>query len=547
MITLIRKSFTKTTYKAVLWITLLSLAGLSSITGLFKRFSGYTGTGIGSVNGYEIDRAEFMRKRIEEERRIQYIKQQFGSNSSALLEAMGMSGNPEELALNSLIQEKLLLTCADMIPLKLSSDYIMHALENPTLVAQVLGDIVPPQLFDQQQGLNQAALLKYLQRQGMTIDSFEEAIERALKRFFIIALASGAAYVPQALLKEQFVREHSTRTFSVITVPLSSYLAQERQKKLTDDDIKKYFTAENSTKHRYWVPEKRSGFAWTFSPESYGINVSESDIERYYSVNKDTFKDAKGVYKPLKNVKPEIEKLVRAEKFKRIFAADAHHAITSIEEDPQAFDRWVEKHHGVKKSVQGDRATKSPLLAKLFDLNVGKKASMLEGSQGVVVGLESIAKSFAPDLSMVKEKVVQDIYQERSHKSLADSLKKYTNITNPQAIAQELGSHVETIKVAGDAQPQWQELGKKGLPQQRMSSLTIPGSSLVDITDHQGIIVVLSKISSFDEKLFAKEKHTLWRTLYPQESQQVAYSFIASLHKNATIKVNQSALLGGMS
>ncbi|MFA6065957.1 MAG: SurA N-terminal domain-containing protein [Candidatus Babeliaceae bacterium] len=289
MISFIRKNISSTVYKSLLWITIISVAGLSSLTGLFKRFSGMGSNIVARVDGYDITMLEYRRKTAEEEQRLRYIRQQFGDYAPMILQSLGLSQRPEEQALKTLIQEALINHCGDLLSLHVSPEYITKKLYDPVFMAQTLNDLMPPYLFDQLGGIRHEALIKHLQRQGLTLDYFEDALERALIRSMVISISLGALYIPQAAYKELYLKEQGAKQFSLIAVPFDRYLKKEHNEKINLEELTAYFDQQNKQFDRYSIPEKRSATVWKFIPEKYGIKISDGEIKSYYDSHKDSF------------------------------------------------------------------------------------------------------------------------------------------------------------------------------------------------------------------------------------------------------------------
>lgn len=504
MITFIRRHFGTKTYKAILWITVLSVIGLTSVTGLFKRFSGLPSTDIAMVDGYVIEHRQFVRKVQEEEHRLAYIRKQFGAQADLLLQQSGISGNPREMALNNLIQEKLLESTAAKMGLYLSSAYIGAMLNNPMFIMQNLGELVPPFVFDSM-GINHQALAKHLQRQGLSMHDFEEAVERSLTHYLVLSLAGGATSIPNSLLREQFVRQYGSKQFDIIIFNLDRYLQEVRKVSITPEEAQKHYDA---AQQRYAIPEERRGTLWTFVPEDYAIA-------------------------------PEL--------FEKTFSADAQRMILQAKGNPKAFDEFVAKKKGKKSAISGT-VQQSPQHKKLFSIKEKTKAFMVEQGKGYILELESIEPGKQQPLSAVKAEVINDIYRERAYKEMANDL-RVAGRELKQGLSAEIAKkfnahHEKTGMLAADA-PQWEDLKKKDLPIQRMQYLVYEGSHFDAISKQHGYLVQLTKVRPIDEEKFASTKRELYKALYATENQQTVYGFIASLHRNAKINVNQATILGG--
>ncbi|MCL5875368.1 MAG: peptidyl-prolyl cis-trans isomerase, partial [Candidatus Dependentiae bacterium] len=291
MISAIRKSFGKRFTRIILWLAVISLAGLTSITGLFKRFSGMPSTTVADVGGYEISLTAFKRKAFEEERIINAYKKQFGAYAPFALQMMGMSTNPYENALQALLQEKLLLYAADKLSLSLSPEYVTRKLNDPSFALQVFGDMIPPYLYDALGGLDTQMLLKYLQRQGMTLDQFEQALENGLRRLMVMELMAGSIYVPQATLNHLYIQDFVKRTYGIATFSLETYEKQIEKKELSLEQLKSFFESQNAQTKKYWAPETRSGSVWTFDSVDYQLPLTDQEVAAYYNLHKKEYID----------------------------------------------------------------------------------------------------------------------------------------------------------------------------------------------------------------------------------------------------------------
>ncbi len=560
MIALIRRRISQKAYKALLWVTVFSLVGFSTITSLFKRLGSGSPREIAEVNGYEISPREFRRKTAEEERRLQSFKQRFGDSALAMLQSMGISGKPEELALQSLVHEKLLIETADKLKLRLAPEYVAMKMRDPVFMIQALSDLIPPFAFTEA-GIDYPTLFKYLQRQGISVNDFDELVENAIKQHLVLELAQGALYVPEAALKERFIRDYLKKKYALMTIPLSYYSQEVTQesgvKVVKPEELQEFFTQENALRKRYVVPEKRNGITWTFKPQDYGITLSDKEIEEYYQKNKQLFirkteqlAEQKNVpqeasYKDLTEVGNEIKQRLEQEKFKKQFAADAQRTIKQAEASPELFDQFVQAHHGQKSNLEHQEKTNSRKIQKLFDLSEGKKAFVLEDGTGSIMQLINREKSYTPSLDTIKDQVLHDLYIQRARERLAGDLVQVSSLTLDQLrdFAKKHGGSVEvTDWLAPDMQSVWSSLEKRGFPGQAMMAMTVTGAHADLLTPEAGQYAQAIEIEPFDSARFNERKNDLWRALYAEEAQQFSYGLIASLQKNATIKINSSAV-----
>lgn len=199
--------------QAVLWVTLASLIGVGSFTGLFRKFSGLPEGVIAEVNGYDINRDEYLARVQDEEKKISILKQQYGAGIVDLL------GGAEELALSTLTQEKLLSSAADEMGIFIDDTFAAERVNNPMFVMQFLGDVVPPYVFDKTGRLDKQGLIKVLQRRGISVSKFEGLVEELLRRMLVGSIVSSAAYIPRPEIDEVILGEHGKRDLEIVHLP----------------------------------------------------------------------------------------------------------------------------------------------------------------------------------------------------------------------------------------------------------------------------------------------------------------------------------------
>jgi hypothetical protein len=199
--------------KAILWITLASLIGVGSFAGLFRKFSGLPEGVVAEINGYDIKRDEYLVRIQEEERRIAFLKKQYGEAVADVL------GSAEELALSSLTQEKLLSFAADELGIFIDDSFAAERVNDPRFALQFLSDFVPPYVFDKNGKLDKQGLIKVLQRRGISVSHFEELVEELLRRMLVGSLVTSAVYIPNLDHKELLTSESGIRDLEIIHFP----------------------------------------------------------------------------------------------------------------------------------------------------------------------------------------------------------------------------------------------------------------------------------------------------------------------------------------
>lgn len=282
MIYNMRKYIRSTGYQVILWITIIALAGLFSLPGLFKKSE--TGPWAFKVNGAEISYKEFMQEYQDRRDQLLAFKAQYGDWIEQILGNM----DPKKMAYDTLTREILIDQLAQDMSIALHREYVTRQLNNPIFVRRELGSVIPPFVVDERGGINQALLKQYLRRKGMSVDAFEQRLEKVLTERFIMDLVNASVYIPKYELKQEYLAQFAGKKFSIITFKEEDFLKKEKTKNLTDQEIADFFEKENSISKRYWVPEKRSGIVWEFDQSNYAVELSDEAIQNYYEKNKAT-------------------------------------------------------------------------------------------------------------------------------------------------------------------------------------------------------------------------------------------------------------------
>lgn len=535
MISTLRNGIQKAGYKYIIWGMLFVF--IVSGTGLFVGlFTGRNTGVVARVNGDPITQLELRSKTHVLDQMIKDIKQQFKEYAPYFLQAQGLTGNPQDIALNELVREKLLLQACNTLGLRsLSEDYIAEKLANQAFTMQHLGLLVPPYLYNSLHEFDARALQNYLRRQGMSVERFDNEVASALKQHFIVSLLPSTVFVSPQALERIWAQEHASRTFKILEIDLDDYVTQVQKNPATEKELKDYFTQHNASHKRYWTVERRSGTVWKFSADSYGITLSDAELKTAYENNKNRW--------PGKNfdaVRKDLEKELLQAKFHQRFNADVQRITQQA--NVQALEQFAKKHGG-KKTALNDETLKpdSALIAKLFALKApGKTGSVVAQNEGSLVVLDAVKERVSRPFSEVKAEVERDYYQEKASQALVNDLKKFVkegSVDLFTTFAREKGLSSRTLKIAGDDAKAWTQAEQDGLPAARMKRMTHPGTTLVQMTPEGAVIVLLDAYTPGDAKMDEAQKKALAKKLQAQELNVMSAAFIASLQNNAKIEI----------
>ena len=227
------------------------------------------------VNSSRVGYAQYQQREQEINSQIEQLKSMLGDKAQAVLAANGLAGDPKTITINHLIMQTLFDSSAKKVGIYVSPSYrqlyMMRSL---------------PRQFLLPNGEINRALVE--QTYHVSFEQLEQQQEQRIKEETLLQFTNGAIYLPLFVLKDYFMREYADHKFLIAKLPLARFIEQEKKQVFVDKDLQEFFAAENRRSRRYFVPERRSGIVWTFSPDQYGITITDNQIKRYYDRNKPT-------------------------------------------------------------------------------------------------------------------------------------------------------------------------------------------------------------------------------------------------------------------
>jgi len=528
-----RNSMGKRVYKAVLWITLLSLAGTTLLSMLLGRLGGGRSGVVVTVNGRPITARSLELKKAELTSEIRELHARLGGYADSILEMQGLSGKPQDIALRALIQKELLAEVAFKSGLRhMSPLYVSERMGDSSFVVRTMPEIIPLHLFKGGR-LDGQALQKHLRHSGISMSDFEHQVEEVVALTVLQSILPSFVYSPRNEQRTGQRELKAQRSYSIIKLPLSTFIARESKKPLSEGELKAFYDKENGATKRYWSEDKRSGTAWTFTSDSYGMTASEVEIRRYYTQHLKEFDK-----KPFEEVKAKVERAVVLGKFKQRFAIESKQIQGSRVED------FVSKHGGVMRQLplmsQKALASKKDNQAEslLFEImRPGQTRAATSEKGALLVRLDTFEAGAALPFEQVKDRVKSDLIEEKALRAMSDELKRLTVLSTSGSFDAAIKSYEGVaIKKYSDLSPQseqWPVLEKEGLPVARMKKMIHPHYAFSYMTKEQGVIVVLDKLEMMSGAPEKTEQAIVQSEL---DLQLFSAGFIASLNNSATIK-----------
>ena len=633
MIITIRNQFKQSTFRYIaIFIVIVLGAGMISIPALLRNEGG-AATWAVKVNREKVSYQEFAREIAEQSEFIAQIRAQYGQYADLLMQAMNWPTDPKSLAFEVLVKTALINQFVELLGIHISSDYIAESINDAQFARQHLQRLLPGFLFDSSGAINPEKLKMFLQHRGLSIRDFEHKVEHSLAQLQAMQFVGSSCYVPSFDTEQTFISQNLGKQFSYLEFSLDSFLAAENKKTITDEDILSFYNKENSQRRRYWVSEKRDGTVWKFNAKSYGISISEEQINEYYEDNKvskyvlDPIKvqvqqitekqlspdmslemvkeeiesdpslwtkkwellepfargDKKGTfekeafllqnpgdissvidtkngkviiqlvrriprtYKPLSAVRSEIRTILMEKQFKRSFVKDLKDL--ARKGDSQAIESFIAQKGGKKEMALGIIKNDTLISQELFGLKKGEYAIFIENETGVAALLTNIAERNLPELNSIKEVVKEDLCEERAYNAMMDMMQEAQKAapgSSFDAMAKDFNASLHhTGMILPDDSKKMQELDKKGLPSRAMIGLDRAGSIFVHNGERTSFLIKVDAIEEYSQDELAAAQKEVKSHLVPSRMKAQIESFVASLHRNATIETNESILIAG--
>ena len=538
MISTIRKSFKRGAIQVIVFITIASMLGADFLRRKMGKSQEMLDAAV--VNGYHLPMKVFKARVREEERIINFFRTQFGENADIFLRSQGLGTDPQENVMKNMVREALLDSAADKIGIDLSSNYISKKLTDPNIVYSILNKLFPTLGITQTTKIDSQQLALFLKREGLTISEFEEILENEIKRAAVMDIVAGAVYVPNFVLEEKFAIQNKERKFAILEFKLEDYINKLKAAGIyMENQAREYFESQNKKLKKYWSPEKRNGTIWVIKPENYGLNISDKEIKDYLTLHKEEKID-----------QSQAKKALLDQKFKRLFEIDAKRIIAQSERNPNQFDEFIKNKKGIESKVsdlQSDSTLKS---RAMFSLKQGQKIHYIDESSGVIVELNKIMPSHQNEFEKVKNTVLNDLYSEKASQLLTKDLEKYSNELKSKKLEDIIKEYQVAMNSAlkldktdwlnGKSIEKYPIFEKIRADIPSLLQMTHKGAHLQHQTEKAGYIISVFETKPLDYKLFEKTKSDFIASANQEILQQIGYSFIASLNKDAKISYNPS-------
>ncbi len=273
MIYMFRKEMRK--WQNVLWIVLASMV-LGTLSGVMFGPKRSSDAHVAKVNGYPITFDQYRKALLEIQERINSIRQMakaYGMSEEVFLQAYGFD-NPQALALDNCVQEKLYDCVKDQLSMRVDQQWFAQELVKSM-----------PHLVDAAGRVNISAYHDYLQRLSMTPAEFEARRAEEIKRDMLLKFVQHTAYVPLFIAKEAAVRALASRSFSVVTCKIDHFIPAAQNLAADEKELNAFFL---SHKDQYRELERRSGTYWEINTKAFvdAVDIDNSMAMQFYEKHK---------------------------------------------------------------------------------------------------------------------------------------------------------------------------------------------------------------------------------------------------------------------
>jgi peptidyl-prolyl cis-trans isomerase D len=268
MITMMRRY--RTVLRVGLLVVILAFIITSVYVGAMSGGAANRGDVVATVNGEAILVDRYQRRyQAYLEAYTRMYRDKF---SPALAEQLGL---PQQ-AVNDLVQEAIVVQRARAEGLEVSDE---------ELNAQI--QAVPS--FKENDRFSIKLYQEFLRRRGMSASAFENDIRRELTRMKVESTVKSGIKVSEPELERAFAlrREEARATWALVeTAPLAGAVAA------TDDEVAAYLKAHPQ---EFQQPERRRVQYVTLVPKDFRPQVSEAEVEKYYTENAKEFESPRQI------------------------------------------------------------------------------------------------------------------------------------------------------------------------------------------------------------------------------------------------------------
>lgn len=535
LITKIRTGIQKPWAKGILFFFLLALFGGIGIGNALKRLLGGRTDGIGVVNNQEIPKNLFLRKKHEAESLINSLYQRFGQAAPMIMSMQGINQNPEEAALESIVQTMLLDQLVAKMPVHLASDYVDLKLQEPYFMASRLQGILPQGVITPEGKLNIEAYQQFMSHYAIT-DEMKAEIAQSLSQELALDLVDSLFWLPKFAASEFLRNKNGLRKFSIAKFQLDDFVKEAQKKKATDQELKAFFDAQNDKNKRYYIPAKRNGTRWTFNAQDFPLTITDQELEAYYK----KVKHARFIDKPTQiKIREIILDDVKGKGLKQL-RAEINEIYQKVIVNPKDFAKIAQEYSTGKTAKNGGlvdffkRGEKDKALERAaFKLKENEEvSSVIELEQGkgfaLVQRIDRKETEFKP-LAQVKDELIKTLKEKKfsvEFVKMASKVTKLQDETNQafQEFVKKYKGKEETIDAVAK---------EEGALAGRLFALKKRGDKTAYVQEGKGYILELQDSLQKNLPPFEMLKSYVEKDFYQEKAQKDLAAMLKSLKEQS--------------
>lgn len=118
-------------------------------------------------------------------------------------------------------------------------------------------------------------------------DVLESICETSKSKMFLNIVDLGI-YTPHFELALAYNADFANKEYSVLTLPLSNFIAQSKKEAVSDASLEKFYK-KSKNNVPFKTAEQRAGSVWKFSQANYQVKISDSEVKNYYEAHKQQY------------------------------------------------------------------------------------------------------------------------------------------------------------------------------------------------------------------------------------------------------------------
>jgi|GEM_PF-4260053 len=447
------------------------------------------------VNGQPVGYMRFMREVFQYKEFIASLKSTYGQFADYILSSMGMSTQPEQIAIDKLIRQEILDQLGATIGLRSHPDYISSKVKDPKFMRNFVSEVS----LKSDGTFDMDILRKELSHYGLSVSEFEHTLSQGIMRDFLINLFDVSFYAPQFDVRYIRSMRHAARDLVIMEFPYEHVLQRVKQEPISDGDAQNYFLIRNRSSKQYWSNEYRDGVVFKIARSSYKTAVSESDIVNYYEQNKlkkYVKNPAKVVVQKITNT--DFEKLSPGIDLSVVSAHGSGEQYDSLWQDVDAFSRGTH-----------EEAFERAAFGLKHPGDVSSVAALNNGTSVVLRLVRMIPREYTP-IELVRDSILKTLQTSEFKKQFTAEANDLIRQGEVDEFAQRSGVIKSTLsRITSD--------GGDSVSS-RLFEIKNTGDFTTYVDNDYGYIMQLSHIDPSVEQEFSQVKELVFDDMYAEKA-----------------------------